>query len=210
MMLTAVPAFAAHDPATGQWRAVDGPELASSLLLTADGRFRYILSYGALDEHADGRWNRTGTLISLTTQPEPKPSTILLDSMSTTDRDAAALSLIVTGPNDPADQGLAGIDFRIECDSGDPIEGYTQQDGWQISTLEGRTPRWIQLFERIHGTQSDRIPIPAGTRAIRFRFQANDFGIADFRAAPVTVEGDRLTLTHRMGILHYVRVKTEE
>ncbi|HEX7874755.1 MAG TPA: hypothetical protein VF475_17725 [Sphingobium sp.] len=207
LLSAAAPAHAAPDPVVGRWRAAEGPEMASQLELTEDGHFRYVLSYGALDEEAQGRWTRTGTLVALTTEPQPKPSAILLDSMSPTSRDGAALFLIVAGPGTPAGKGIAGIDFRIEFDSGEPMEGYTQDYGWQADSLSGRTPRWVQLFEPIHGIASARIAIPPGTRAMSFRFEGNDYGIADFRAAPVRVDGDRLTLMHRMGTLHYARVK---
>ncbi|MET0364661.1 MAG: hypothetical protein ABW169_08395 [Sphingobium sp.] len=207
LLATVSPACAEPDPVVGRWRAAEGPEMASQLELTADGRFRYMLSYGALDEEAQGRWSRTGTLVGLTTEPQPKPSAILLDSLSPTERDGAALFLIVRGPGDPMGKGIAGIDFRIEFDSGDPVEGYTQDYGWQADNLAGRTPLWVQLFEPIHGISSDRIAIPRGTRAMEFRFEVNDLGIADFRATPVLAEGDQLTLMHRMGTLHYRRVK---
>ena len=41
-------------------------EVGSELLLTADGRFRYMLAYGALDEAAEGCWSRKGDIVTLT------------------------------------------------------------------------------------------------------------------------------------------------
>lgn len=41
-------------------------EVGSELLLTADGRFQYMLAYGALDEAAEGCWGRKGDIVTLT------------------------------------------------------------------------------------------------------------------------------------------------
>lgn len=40
-------------------------EVGSELLLQADGRFEYMLAYGALDEYATGCWSRDGHTIAL-------------------------------------------------------------------------------------------------------------------------------------------------
>ncbi len=40
-------------------------EVGSELLLKADGRFEYMLAYGALDELASGCWTRNGAIVTL-------------------------------------------------------------------------------------------------------------------------------------------------
>lgn len=40
-------------------------EVGSELLLQADGRFEYMLAYGALDEYATGCWSRDGQTLTL-------------------------------------------------------------------------------------------------------------------------------------------------
>ena len=44
-------------------------EIAAGLELKADGRFRYSLSYGALDEEAAGKWTMSGDQVLLTSDP---------------------------------------------------------------------------------------------------------------------------------------------
>ena len=44
-------------------------EIAAGLELKADGRFRYGLSYGALDEEAAGKWAMSGDQVLLTSDP---------------------------------------------------------------------------------------------------------------------------------------------
>ncbi len=40
-------------------------EVGSELALSADGRFQYMLAYGALDESAAGCWSRRGDTVTL-------------------------------------------------------------------------------------------------------------------------------------------------
>ena len=190
------------DPATGRWSAADRPDTASMLELSPDGRFRYGLSEGALDEGAEGRWAREGGIVRLFTEPRPVPPRFSVRSM-----DAAPatipLSILVTAPNG---RGIAGIRFRIDFDGGPPLEYYTQESGWTGEPADRRSPRWIQLYEPVHGFQSDRIPVPAGARTLRFLLEPNDLGTVDFQGAQVTLDGDRLTLRDRRGERHYARV----
>ena len=41
---------------------------AAELLLKADGRFEYMLAYGALDELASGCWTRNGRVVTVNAQ----------------------------------------------------------------------------------------------------------------------------------------------
>lgn len=40
-------------------------EVGSELLLKSDGRFEYMLAYGALDEYASGCWSTNGRVVTL-------------------------------------------------------------------------------------------------------------------------------------------------
>lgn len=204
LLLLAPTPVLATDAAIGLYSAVEGPELASRLELRADGRFRYQLSYGALDEGAEGRWQREGAAILLFTEPRPKPPVFRADSMVASGD--AVLSLTVLWPNG---QGIAGIDFRIGFDSGDPVEGYTQYHGWTLDPSDRRRPLWIELSEPIHGIGARRFPInDPKIRTLRFTLIPNDIGVVDFQGTKLTTDdGDRLVLHHRNGPLRYVRVK---
>src|SRR5437764_10496062 len=62
-------------PATAQPGSIAGVydggqmEIAAALELKPDGRFNYGLSYGALDEHAAGRWTVNGDRVLLSSNP---------------------------------------------------------------------------------------------------------------------------------------------
>ena len=53
-------------------------EMAVALELMADGRFRYALAYGALDEQAAGRWTTRGNQVLLTSDPVTPPRFVLV------------------------------------------------------------------------------------------------------------------------------------
>jgi hypothetical protein len=177
--------------------------------LRADGHFRYGLSEGALDEGAEGRWLRDGPALRLYTEPRPTAPALRLTSQSPTGpspEDDAAFAIRVNGPSGG---GIAGVDFRVEFDTGDPLTGYTQDYGWSTGSLDGRTPRWIQLHEPINGILSERLAIAPGTRTLSFVLEPNDLGIADFNGTIVTLATDTLTLYHRLGERHYRRAGQE-
>ena len=46
-------------------------EVAAALELQPDGHFRYVLTYGAVDEAAEGEWTFDGASVHLTSSPMP-------------------------------------------------------------------------------------------------------------------------------------------
>ncbi|MCC2977707.1 putative holin [Sphingomonas sp. PL-96] len=45
-------------------------EVGSELLLRADGRYRWMLAYGALDLAVEGSWTRSGDTLTLVADPD--------------------------------------------------------------------------------------------------------------------------------------------
>jgi hypothetical protein len=60
-------------------------EMAAGLELKADGRFRYALSYGALDEEAAGKWAMSGDHVLLTSDPVMAPRFVLVSRVKGVD-----------------------------------------------------------------------------------------------------------------------------
>ncbi|HEX8062164.1 MAG TPA: hypothetical protein VF535_03020 [Allosphingosinicella sp.] len=178
LLLAPAPAAAAEGSPAGSYRLVGEQDVASGLRLRKDGRFQYFLSAGALDEQAEGRWSVNGRVVTLTTEPkpvppvfEPGPSARTLDSK---------LSVKVGAPGGG---GIAGVDLRIGFDQGEPVESYTQEDGWSLPADETRIPRWIELGVPMHGLASPRFPIDlAAGNALAFTLVPNDLGKLDFAA----------------------------
>ncbi|MBB5685384.1 hypothetical protein [Sphingobium boeckii] len=191
------PVIAQSEPA-GRYRLSDGPDVASELILTPDGHFRYFLAAGALDEQAEGEWTSDGSIIRLTTVPTPVPPAFAQGAAIDAED---PYFILVTWPNG---RGIAGIDLRIGFDSGDPIEAYTQSYGWNLPDEETRNPRWIELSEPMHGLASPRFPVDDAKR-FRFILTPNDLGIVDFRNAIGRLDGDTLQLERAGGTMKFVR-----
>jgi hypothetical protein len=193
-LVAAAPA-AAQDLA-GRYRLAEGPDVAGQLELRADGRFGYALAAGALDERAQGRWELRGGAACLTTEPRPKPPELRpADPLA---GDAATVR--VTWENG---RGIAGVDFVIGFDSGEPVDGYTQDYGWTLPAEETRPPRWIELTEPIHRVRLPRTPF-AGSR-FRAVLVPNDIGVVEFQGACLTRQGERYVLRRAEGEMTFVR-----
>lgn len=178
----------------GRYRMVGEPDVASEIILHADGRFQYFLSAGALDEHAEGRWTREGNAIRLTTVPTPRPAVF---SAGAIERNAdAPFTILVTWPDG---RGIAGVDFILRFDSGEPAGSYTQEYGWMLDPTDKRRPMSVSFAVPMHGVQSQTFPIDAA-KGNRFTFvlTPNDLGTVDFRGVTLTVDRQILIL-HRNG-----------
>ena len=199
----AAPAAAAERDPAGAYRLVGEQDVASGLVLRSDGRFQYFLSAGALDERAEGRWSASGGLVKLVTEPAPRPPVFEQSPPARTG--GAALSVMV---NSPQGSGIAGVDVRVGFDGGEPVESYTQEDGWSLPPEEKRTPRWIELSVPMHGLASPRFPIDLGRgNKLAFTLIPNDLGIVDFAGVRVEAAGKAL-IVHRGGArLRYERAR---
>ena len=166
---------AAPGPA-GHYRLAGGPDVASEVLLRPDGRFRFFLIDGALDEQAQGRWTAEGSHIKLVTLPKPVPPVFSAGPATTTAE--APLKLRVTWPDG---RGVATIDLRVGFDSGDPVESYTQEDGWSLDPGEKRAPRWVELGLQMYGIGYTRFPVDlAKGNNLAFTLTPNGLGTMEF------------------------------
>lgn len=205
LLLLGQPAIAEQGLA-GRYRLTGEQDIASELRLTDDGRFQYFLMAGALDEQAEGRWSQDGAKLRLATDPRPVPPSFSPGPSSRSTE--APLSLKVSWPDG---RGIAGVDFRIGFDAGEPVTSYTQEDGWTLAAEERRVPRWIELAVPMHGLVSPRFPIDiASGNALTFILTPNDLGRIDFQDLPIDVDDENIVV-HRFGQkLVYVRQSEHE
>ena len=196
--IVAAPAQATDCP-IGMFIAAAGPDTASVLDIREDGNFRYLLSVGAVDESAEGRWACDAGTLLLTTAPMPKAPAFTLGKMI--EGAGKPFSIFVSLPNG---RGIAGVDFILEMDSGAPIEDYTQESGWS-GDLGGRKPRSISVSEPFYGTVSPSFAIPGNDpQRIEIILEPNDMGKAAFHNTRVTRSEGGLILHWRGGELPYV------
>jgi hypothetical protein len=202
LLFAAAPPPSAPADLPGQYRMGGEPDVASFLMLRADGRFEYGLSAGALDEYAAGTWSVDGNVVRLTTQPKPVPPEFSAASEGRIDTARLAIRIAA-----PGGSGIAGIDLRVGFAAGDPVEGYTQEDGWELPLSETRTPLWVELSLPMYGIAPKRFPIEAGRANLRaFTLVPNDFGFVDFDGVAVEHVGNRLLMHREDATLTYTRL----
>lgn len=202
LCLTVVPlaaAQAAPPDLVGRYRLAEDHDAAGELVVSADGHFDYGLAYGALDEEAHGRWQRQGNQICLYTQPRPVPPVMSRTPAAQAAGQAATLMVVW-----PDGRGIPGVDFRIGFDSGDPVEGYTQEDGFTLSPAEHRVPRWIELYEPINRIRAPRFALDSRDAGkLRVTLTPNDLGMVDFEGACLEAAGQGVVLHRAEGDMHF-------
>lgn len=183
LALVAGTAAEARSPYAGRYRVAEGPDVAGGLELGADGRFRYFLSAGALDQHAEGSWTETAGDIRLTTDPKPVPPSFARgpDAVTGDDGDVPAIHVKLADGRD-----LAGIDFRLGLTTGAGMAGYTQAEGWRFEEPGAGTGErkiaWVELVEPIYDVVSQRFTIdPPLAGGLVFVLTPNDIEVVDFR-----------------------------
>lgn len=200
--LIAAPAAAQDSPFVGEYSLAEGPDVGGGLLIRNDGRFQYVLAAGALDERAEGRWDVRGETICLTTDPKPVPPA--MEKGAPIEVDGAVPTLLVTWPNG---RGIAGVDFIIGFDDGDPVEDYTQVYGWTMPDDDKRVPRWVEVREPIYGISAPRYELSqADGGKLRMVIEPNDMGMVNFEDACAEQTERGLTLHRAEGDMRFVRL----
>ncbi|MBA2919022.1 hypothetical protein GON01_14060 [Sphingomonas sp. MAH-20] len=164
-------------------------EMAARLVLRPDGKFAYALSYGALDEQAQGRWIEADGKLLLTTEPRPKPPRFAVVS----DKPAADGGIHVALSDPDMLQGSSLTMVVTYAGASAPAFVEVDEDG-RLPVPPGKTVAALvpdlPVFEQ---------PLPAyaltpGGHMIVFRFEPNDLGIAAFDREPLAIDGDTLVL----------------
>ncbi|MDR2858548.1 MAG: hypothetical protein LBV50_11985 [Novosphingobium sp.] len=164
-------------------------EMAGGLHLESGGRFRYVLSYGAVDETAAGRWERDTRHIYLTSDPVTP----------------ARFSLVGEGPA-PAGEFRVALDLprgisrqyfnvMLILADGRTIARQMSEDGLIIPLEPGENVASIRVLLPVFDLESERFAITAGTASeARLRFEPNDLGTVAFAHQPLAIEGSALVL----------------
>lgn len=164
-------------------------EIAAGLELRADGRFRYALSYGALDEEARGRWSVEDGRLLLTSDPVVPPRFVLVESVA---RPGGSLAMSLDVP-----QGMSRQYFhaRITLADGRVIDRQLHDDGDEWPIAPGARAASIRLTLPVFDVASTPVSLAGGTgHRLRFRFDANDLGKVAFARTPLRIEGGVLVL----------------
>jgi hypothetical protein len=192
------PAGPGNAAAAGHYRLQGQHDTASELALLPNGHFQFSFAAGALDLVAQGRWTSDGHVVTLNTEPRPAPAVFSAGPVA---RSGGPLLIKVTNP---AGRGLALVDLRLGFADGHVVEGYTQDDGWELTEGGDRSgARWVELTLRMYGLPPHRFPLdPAAGNEFTFVLTPNDLGVQDFHDTilPITRQGLILNLLGGSGV----------
>jgi len=163
-------------------------EVAAGIELHADGRFHYRLSYGALDEVAAGNWRAENGRVLLTTDPFKPPRIALVARGAET---PGELHVSIEAPKG-LQRGLFAVAIRNAAGAV-RVERIADSDlrlRWQA----GDAPATVWLVLPVLNVQSAPVTLGAEGEMLRFHFEPNEVGKADFRDTPLTVDGQDLLL----------------
>jgi hypothetical protein len=164
-------------------------ELAAGLRLEANGRFRYGLSYGALDEEAQGRWESDGGAVYLTSDPITPPRFTLVGESPAP---AGEFRIALDVPNGISRQYF---DVQVVLADGQTMQRQLGDDGLTLRLEPGQKVASLRLLLPVFDLESDRFALTAGTASeARVRFEPNDLGKVGFAHERLPIEGGALLL----------------
>lgn len=176
------------------------PEIAARLELRPDGRFRYALSYGALDEEAAGRWDFDGSRVLLTSDPLVPPKFALIAARPTR---VHRLKLTLDLP-----QGMERQYFmaRLSLSDGRSIERQLGDDGLVLPLGPSERLRSVALTLPVYELEGEPVPLPRASGGdVRFRFEPNDLGKVAFEREPLLIKPGGLQLSRHGRTILFTR-----
>ena len=179
-------------------------EVAAGLRLSADGHFMYALSYGALDEQAEGSWQRDGDCAVLTSEPVTPPEFRVAQS------DAIAARELRIALQAPGGISPQYFDYTlIMADGSERIE-QMQDDGVIAELADGEVARAVVLTLPLFDLRSQPFDFPeTGGLDLVVAFDPNDLGKVAFAAERLCPEKQGLRLD-RYGLeLHFRKLQSE-
>lgn len=167
-------------------------EMGAGLELGRDGRFRYGLAYGALDEEASGTWVTEHDHVLLSSDPVTPPRFVLAAQNHTA---AGTLRITLDLP-----RGMSPQYFNVAVESAHGRSSGAQltDEGATIPFDSGDPPMRVRILLPLFAMRGDVVPIdPAKGYWLAFRFEPNDLGKVNFRATPLRIDkGDLLLIRH--------------
>ena len=177
-------------------------EVAAGLELKPNGRFRYSLSYGAVDEEGEGEWTFDGNTVRLTSNPMPKaPSFELVRD------DAAPKGEIYLTLEDPGFEWGHPLEAIAKGESNQAFE-ISADDSGRVDLTDKPAVRAIAPEMPVFGPTGQVFPLSAerGHRLF-FRFHRNDLGKARFEREALRMNGSDLLLDRYDTSFRFVKVR---
>ena len=164
-------------------------ELAAQLELSADGRFGYALSYGALDEQGAGSWTLADGRVLLTSDPVVPPRFAVVPGRSWS---LPKLSILLDVPPGMSRQYFTA---HVTLAGERTIDRQLGADGLTLPLGPKDRALAVTLELDIYGVRSAPLILARGRGGeAHFRFEPNDLGKVAFVQAPLRREGEALVL----------------
>jgi hypothetical protein len=179
-------------------------EVGTELRLEANGRFQYYLSYGALDETAQGTWTADGGGLVLTSDPVKEP---VFELVGMTSGKGRKLAITLDVPQQLPKQ-LFSV-FALQPD-GTAQEMNFDEGPLELPLTADKRPRKIAVALSIFQVASRPYDIAPGTRSMHFRFIPNDLGKVNFDHHRLPRDGNAFVLERFDRTLRYVKEAPEE
>ena len=182
--------------------AVRHMEMGGGIELRGDGSFRYEMSYGALDEAAQGRWTCDETAVFLTSDPIDPPRFAML---GTGPAPRGQLRVTLDLPKGMSPQYF---DMAIRRADGSTERRQFGEDGLTVAFAPDTRPLAIVPLLPVYQLAGDPIALPPGDGlSVRLRFLPNDLGQVAFARAPLKREAGGLSLQRFGEIILLQRVR---
>ncbi|WP_157082759.1 hypothetical protein [Sphingomonas asaccharolytica] len=163
-------------------------EMGVGLRLQPNGRFDYMLAYGALDESASGRWTSDHDTVYLTSDPVTPPRFTLLGQQPASD---GKMHLILDLPRGWTRQYL---DAEIGLADGRVAGGQLSDDSDVIQLAPNDKPVSLRVRLDVYDIASDSFHLNGSAASIlHVRFDPNDLGKVAFAKTPLHITGKTLT-----------------
>jgi hypothetical protein len=164
-------------------------EMAAALELLADGRFRYGLAYGALDEEAAGKWTLRDDRVLLTSDPVRAPRFVLVS------QGKGAPGMLRVDLDVSKGVSRQYFDALITKANGQAERQQLAEDGLLLPFAAAEAPTTIRLSLQMFEVASGPVRLDANSGySVRFRFEPNDVGKVSFQATPLKVVNGALLL----------------
>jgi len=164
-------------------------EMAAGLELQANGRFRFALAYGALDEQAAGKWSLHGDRVLLTSDPVTPPRFVLVS------QSRGAPGVLRVDLDVPKGVSRQYFNALIAKANGQTERRQLAEDGLLLPFAAAEAPITLRLSLQMFEVASAPVRLDANSGySVRFRFEPNDIGKVPFQAAPLTVVNGALLL----------------
>jgi len=176
-------------------------EMAAGLNLGKDHRFRYVLSYGALDEGAEGQWESDGAgNVLLTSDATKAPAFVMVQEVSST---PGLLQIALDVPTGISRQYFSAI---IRYADGRSIVREFTEDGLAIELKPDAKPVSATLLLSVLEVESEAFALTVqGGSEVQVRFEPNDLGRVVFAKTPLKIDQDDLLLERHGRLIRFRR-----